>query len=133
MCIFCKIVSREIPSHIIYEDDAVMAILDISQVTKGHTLVLSKKHYDDYMDCPVETLSKIMNVAQIVTQRINDRLHPHGFNLLSNLGAAAGQSVDHVHFHLIPRYDESDALTIAFHPSNKTDQMETTAKILKEK
>jgi len=133
MCIFCKIVSHEIPSHIIYEDDAVMAILDISQVTKGHTLVLSKKHYDDYMDCPVETLGKIMNVSQIVTQRINDRLHPRGFNLLSNLGAVAGQSVDHVHFHIIPRYDENDELTIAFHPSNKTEQMEATAKILKEK
>ena len=100
MCIFCDIIEGKIPSATIYEDDKVKAFLDISQVTKGHTLVVPKKHFDNFLEC--ETGAK-------------------GMNILTNVHEVAGQSVMHCHIHLIPRYSEQDALKLEFQESEKQD------------
>mgnify|MGYP003374041052 CR=1 FL=1 len=92
MCIFCKIVANEIPSSCIYEDETVMAFLDISQVTKGHTLVIPKKHYDSFLDCDKETLAHLIQVAQMLANRIIERTGAKGMNILSNVNEIAGQS-----------------------------------------
>ena len=121
MCIFCKIVEKQIPSSCIYEDEHVMAFLDLSQVTKGHTLIIPKKHYENFLECDSEVLAHLMKVAQMLSKRIVERLNAQGMNILSNINEVAGQSVFHFHLHLIPRYNENDAISIQFNESEKQD------------
>lgn len=121
MCIFCKIVNHEIPSSIVYEDDDVLAFLDISQVTKGHTLVIPKKHYANFMECDLEVMKHVMEVAQKLAKQIMDATGAKGMNILSNVNEVAGQSVPHFHVHLIPRYGEDDACVIEFKESAPQD------------
>lgn len=102
--VFCRIIEGEIPSSKVYEDDDVLAILDISQVTKGHTLVIPKEHYDNMLSCPKELLHKVMDVAQRIGQADMAVLGAKGVNILTNVGEMAGQSVNHFHVHVIPRY-----------------------------
>jgi histidine triad (HIT) family protein len=106
--IFSKIIAREIPAHIIYEDELVIAFLDISQATKGHTLVVPKAEYSDIFDVPEDLLTHVMRVAQRVAKAINIAFQPEGMNILSNNGAVSGQTVFHFHFHLIPRYQREE-------------------------
>lgn len=121
MCIFCKIIEKEIPAHIIYEDELVLAFLDISQVTKGHTLVIPKKHTDNFLTCDQEIMCHVMSVAQRIGQHLTKVLHANGMNILSNINEVAGQSVLHFHIHLIPRYDDQDACKIEFKESLPQD------------
>ena len=114
MCIFCKIVANEIPSKKIYEDDLVLGMLDISQTTKGHSLVLPKKHYDNILEMPKEELDHMINVIQDLSIHLKDKLNANGINILSNINEAAGQSVMHAHIHIIPRYDENDTVKIQY-------------------
>lgn len=102
--VFCKIIDGEIPSTKVYEDDDVLAILDISQVTRGHTLVMPKKHYDNFLSCPQEIMHKVYDVAQRIGQAEVQVLGAKGVNILTNVGEKAGQSVNHFHVHVIPRY-----------------------------
>ena len=127
MCIFCSIVNGEIPSSRIYEDDTVIAILDISQVTKGHTLVIPKQHTESFMSCDAELMKHVMEVAQMLSVRIMERTHAAGMNILSNINEAAGQSVMHFHVHLSPRYSEQDACVIRFDESAPVDLDEVAA------
>ena len=130
MCIFCSIVNKEIPSSCIYEDDQVMAFLDLSQVTKGHTLLVPKKHYDNLLECDYETLAHLIQVVKMLAVRISERLNAQGVNVLNNTHEAAGQTVNHLHFHIIPRYSENDAVVIQFNESEKQD-LDELVKILK--
>ena len=130
MCIFCSIVNKEIPSSCIYEDDQVMAFLDLSQVTKGHTLVVPKKHYDNLLECDDETLAHLIQVVKMLAVRISERLNAQGVNVLNNTHETAGQTVNHLHFHIIPRYSENDAVVIQFNESEKQD-LDERVKILK--
>ncbi len=102
--VFCKIIDGEIPGTKVYEDDEVLAILDISQTTKGHTLVMPKKHYPDFLSTPRETMHKVIDVAQRIGQAEIAVLGAKGVNILTNVGECAGQSVPHFHVHVIPRY-----------------------------
>lgn len=110
--IFCKIVDGEIPCYKLYEDDDVLAFLDISQVTKGHTLVISKKHYDNFLSTPQEIMHKVMDVAQRIGQVDIKMLGAKGVNILSNCYPAAGQTVMHFHVHVIPRYEGNEGIEI---------------------
>ena len=113
-CIFCKIVNGEIPCAKIYEDDDVLAFLDISQTTKGHTLVIPKKHYDNFLSTPKDIMHRVMNIAQTIGQSQITNLHAKGVNILTNCYPAAGQTVMHFHVHVIPRYENNDGLVIDF-------------------
>lgn len=119
MCIFCMIANHEINSSIIYEDDKVVAFLDLSQVTKGHTLVVPKKHYANLIECDSEDLAHVIKVTQMLSKRIMERCGATGVNILNNCNEVAGQTVMHVHFHIIPRYSENDAIEIKFNESEK--------------
>ncbi len=121
MCIFCKIIKKEILSYKIYEDDIVIAILDISQVTKGHTLIIPKQHYSNFLDCDDTILTHVMKVAKHVGSHLLHSTNALGMNILSNVHETAGQTIPHFHLHLIPRYSEHDACEILFHPSDKQD------------
>lgn len=120
-CIFCKIVRGEIPSHKVYEDDDVLAFLDISQVTKGHTLVISKAHYDNFLATPQEVMHKVMDVAQKIGQAQIMKLGAKGVNILSNVNKEAGQSVYHFHVHIIPRYEKAGGFKIEMKSNEDKD------------
>ncbi|MGL5978397.1 MAG: HIT family protein [Erysipelotrichaceae bacterium] len=121
MCIFCKIVNKEIPNYTLYEDDLILAFLDISQVTRGHTLIIPKVHCDTFLTCPPETLAHLSVKAQELAKHIEKQTGCKGMNILTNVNEVAGQSVHHFHLHLIPRYDSNDALELKFHPSDEQD------------
>ena len=129
MCIFCDIISGKIPSSVVYEDDQVLAILDISQVTFGHTLVMPKKHVDSALEADEETIAAVFSAASKLARKIQKNTGAAGINLLANCGEAAGQSVPHMHVHVIPRYDEADEITISFHPSTEKDLAAVLKKI----
>ena len=110
--VFCRIIDGEIPSYKLYEDDDVIAILDISQVTKGHTLVISKKHYENFLATPKEVMHKVMDVAQRIGQAQITTLKAKGVNILSNCYPEAGQTVMHFHVHVIPRYEAEEGFIL---------------------
>lgn len=107
-CIFCKIINGEIPAAKVYEDDDVYAFLDISQVTKGHTLIIPKTHSKDIYETNEENASTLFARVPKIANAIKKAYRPLGINVLSNTGEAAGQSVFHLHIHLLPRYGEED-------------------------
>lgn len=110
--VFCKIVDGEIPCHKLYEDDEVLAFLDISQVTKGHALVITKKHFDNFLSTPSSLMHRVMSVAQRIGQVDIKILGAKGVNILTNCYEAAGQTVMHFHVHVIPRYEEEEGLVL---------------------
>ena len=103
-CIFCKIANGEIPAATVYEDEDFRAILDLGPASKGHTLILPKKHAANLFELPEETVAAAMVLAKKLATKMTDALHCDGFNILQNNGEAAGQTVMHFHVHLIPRY-----------------------------
>jgi histidine triad (HIT) family protein len=107
-CIFCKIVNGDIPAAKVYEDEDVLAFLDISQVTKGHTLVIPKLHQENVFELKPETAKQLFSVVPKIANAINETYEPLGLNILNNNGKAAGQAVFHYHLHLIPRYGKGD-------------------------
>ena len=117
-CIFCKIINKEIPGKIIYEDDVCIAFLDLSQATYGHTLV-------------IPTLAHVMQVTQKLAKQIVEKLNAKGLNILTNTNEVAGQTVHHFHVHILPRYDEKE-LVIEFNDhSQDVDLNEVYQKIVK--
>ncbi len=118
MCLFCDIAAGKIPSAKVYEDDNVYAFLDLAQVTKGHTLVIPKKHYDNILECDDETLSSMITTTKFLAKKITTNLNASGCNILNNCNEVAGQSVMHVHFHIIPRYSKDDEIKIEFNPTH---------------
>lgn len=107
-CIFCKIINKEIPAKIVYEDNDFLAMLDIAPATKGHVLILPKEHAATLTELSDDKASKILVLAKKI---INAMMKVHGFtsyNLIQNNGKLAGQTVNHFHLHLIPRYSVDD-------------------------
>lgn len=111
-CIFCKIAVGLIPCTKVYEDDDVLAFLDIGQATTGHTLVISKKHYPNFLATPKNIMHKVYDVAQKIGQAQIQTLGARGVNVLSNCYKEAGQSIPHFHVHVIPRYEPADGFRI---------------------
>ncbi|MDV7703691.1 HIT family protein [Leuconostoc suionicum] len=109
MDIFDKIIAGEIPSYKVYEDEDVLAFLDISQVTPGHTLVVPKKNIDNIFNYDDDTAKKVLLKLPVIARAIkasDDKIT--GLNIQSNNGPSAGQTVIHSHWHLIPRYDDDN-------------------------
>ena len=130
MCIFCSIINNEIPSYKLYEDDDVLAFLDISQTTFGHTIVIPKKHVTNILECDDETYEKLMKVIKQLATKIYQKTNAKGINILHNANEAAGQTVMHMHYHIIPRYDENDKLNIEF-KENPDKNIEKAYELLK--
>ena len=119
-CIFCKIIDGDIPAAKVYEDEHVMAFLDISQVTKGHTLVIPKVHKENIYELTPEIAENLFKVVPKIANSIKEQFEPIGLNLLNNNGEAAGQSVFHYHLHILPRYGKGDGFGAVW-KSNQSD------------
>ena len=110
-CLFCKIAKGEIHSATVYEDSHFTVILDVNPATKGHCLIIPKEHFDNIYDLDGETAGKLFALATCIARAMKDALKCDGLNLIQNNGEVAGQTVNHFHLHLIPRY-EGDGLNL---------------------
>jgi len=111
-CVFCKIVNKELPCYKVYEDDFVLAFLDVNPVAIGHTLIIPKKHYENIFDIDSEVFKRIAEVSRVIAKKMVDNLDDVcGVNLFQSNGKVAEQVVMHSHLHLIPRR-ESDSFRI---------------------
>jgi histidine triad (HIT) family protein len=102
-CIFCRILRGEIPSQQVYEDEEVVAILDINPVAEGHALVLPRRHFETWTDLPADLAGNVARAAQTVARAVVRAVGAEGFNLLVNNRACSGQAIPHAHAHIIPR------------------------------
>lgn len=109
-CIFCKIANGEIPSDTVYEDEQFRVILDLSPAVKGHALILPKEHFDDLVSADDATLEGILRLAKRIGSAQLTALKCDGFNVVQNNGEAAGQTVHHLHMHIIPRYNGGEKI-----------------------
>ncbi len=110
-CIFCKIIAGEIPSFKVYEDENVLAFLDITQGTKGHTLIIPKKHIKNVYDLDEETAANLFKVVPKIANALKKSFNPIGINIVNNNDKPL-QQVFHYHIHLIPRY-ENDGMKLS--------------------
>ena len=132
-CIFCKITNSQIPAYKIYEDDLVLAFLDIHPVSKGHALVIPKKHAVDIFEIEKETLERIIFVAKRISLKMKENLGVDAVNLYHASGLRAEQTVFHFHLHVIPRR-EGDGINFtraAVGKDNFSDNFSETAEKLK--
>lgn len=103
-CVFCRIICGQLPSCKIYDDGETMAFMDIGPIVKGHILVIPKRHYAHLLETPREVLEKLIVAVQKIAGAQKRALHSDGINIMQSNGQAAGQVVEHIHFHLIPRF-----------------------------
>lgn len=115
-CIFCKIVARELPATILDEDELTVAFMDINPATRGHALVVPRRHSQDLLSIDPEDLCATAATAQRVAGRMSERLGAAGINVLNSCAAAAWQTVFHFHLHVIPRYT-GDPLRLPWTPT----------------
>lgn len=116
-CIFCAIAAGEIPSFKVYEDDAVLAYLDINPFSEGHTLVIPKVHAANLLEAEDATVAMLMARVRKIAAHQKTALPCDGFNILQNNGESAGQTVNHIHFHIVPRRT-GDALVFENRPGD---------------
>lgn len=129
-CIFCSVVSGKVPAKKIYEDDKVIALLDIYPASKGHSLVIPKKHYTVTAQMNDEEIAHVFKIANKVAALLFDELKCTGTNIMVYNGASAGQRIQHVAVYVIPRYDK-DGLDFLWEPKKADDkELETLAKKL---
>lgn len=105
--IFEQIVDREIPANIVYEDEEVLAFMDAFPLSKGHTLVIPKRPIENIYELDEKTGAKVIAAVTKVSKAVKEAFNPKGLNVIQNNGSFASQSVFHLHFHIIPRYDDS--------------------------
>jgi len=130
-CIFCKIVAGELPSEKVYEDDRVLAFLDITPTTRGHTLVIPKHHYADLSSTPVHVLQDVVAVLPKVARAAVEATGADGFNVLQSNRPCAGQCVFHIHFHIVPRR-EGDGIGLGFRQTEPAkDDLSKTAEAIR--
>ncbi len=131
-CLFCQIIKKEIPAHIIYEDDNYLSFLDINPNAKGHSLVIPKKHTLDFNSLTDEEAGSLASQVHYIASRLSKALNTKDYNLGLNNGSQAGQIVNHVHWHIIPRYKDDG---LKHWTSNKEERelLAETLKILKGK
>ena len=129
MCLFCDIIDNKIPSKRVYEDDEFLAILDIAQITRGHTLVMPKKHFDNIFDVDDETLAKLTVLTKKLARQITGATKAEGCNILNNCNAVAGQSIMHLHFHILPRYGADDDISVDYKPTHTYDLDEVLSEL----
>lgn len=120
-CIFCKLANGDIPTNSIYEDERFNVILDNGPATKGHALILPKDHADNLFELPDDTAAEAMKLAKKLGTMLVEKLGAQGLNLVQNNGAVAGQTVNHFHLHLIPRY-EGDGQHILWKPTSPSSE-----------
>jgi histidine triad (HIT) family protein len=115
-CIFCKIVAGELPAQVIAEDEGTLTFMDIAPATRGHALVIPRRHARDLWEIEPDELAAVARAARQQALRVRERLSADGVNLINSCGPVAWQTVFHFHIHVIPRY-EGDPLKLPWVPA----------------
>lgn len=131
-CTFCSIIRGELTAEILYEDAHAVAILDINPIHFGHVLIMPKTHCTTFLDLTEDELAGVARATQVVSRAIVRSLCPPGFNIFSNNGKAAGQSVFHFHFHVTPRYPDDNIQFVLTLKKYAPDEMAAYAARLRE-
>ena len=133
-CIFCKIIKGDIPSYKIYENEHILSFLDINPLSKGHTIVIPKEHYENILDIPEELYLEMSRAVRKISQVLNDKYHPEGILINQNNGKRAGQEIPHIHIHIKPIYDDTKVFSEAdYRMKLSKEEMELlTEELLKE-
>lgn len=129
-CIFCKIIAGEIPSTAVYEDDDFRAILDVNPAARGHVIIIPKKHAANIFELDDEDGAKIFPIAKKIAAALMKTYHCDGVNILQNNGEAAGQTVFHLHVHVVPRF-YGDGVNIMWKPGETPNLQEVADEIKK--
>ena len=111
-CLFCRIIKKEIPAYMIYEDENTVAVLDVHPRAPGHVIVLPKIHSENILDLPNEKIGFLFEAVKKIAKRLKDMLKCDGLTIGINQGRASGQMVDHLHVHLIPRWQNDGGSSI---------------------
>jgi len=130
-CIFCKIIKKEIPADFIYEDEYISAFLDIHPTNIGHTLVVPKKHYENFISTTDDIAQKIILTIKKIAPKILKAVYANACNISTNNGKESGQIVEHAHFHIIPRFSNDNFIHWQGKPQTETEIKETAEKIRK--
>ena len=126
-CIFCKIIAKEIPAEILFENECAIAILDVNPIHYGHALIIPKNHHKDFLDVPEDELPGMMHAVHIVAHALVKSFNLQGFNFFSNNGPVAGQSVYHFHIHVTPRYANDNIRFVLQLKQYEGDEMRSVA------
>ncbi|MBE5915286.1 MAG: HIT family protein [Pseudobutyrivibrio ruminis] len=130
-CIFCKLANGDIPTNSIYEDNDFKVILDADPATKGHALILPKNHFANLLEADDSVLEKALPLAKKIANKMKLELKCAGVNIVQNNGEAAGQTVHHLHIHVIPRYEDDPDKTICGWSHQSFTEEETKAVVEK--
>jgi diadenosine tetraphosphate (Ap4A) HIT family hydrolase len=130
-CIFCKIVKKQAPASVIYEDETVMAFLDIRPLYEGHMLVIPKKHYMDIFDIPEDQLSQVHKVTKQVSAAIKKATNSDGISIIQQNGKAAGQDIFHFHVHAVPRFERQKLPSFSSLKEVEREKLDGIAKKIK--
>ena len=129
-CLFCKIIAGELPSTPVYEDEEYKVILDVNPAARGHVIIIPKKHAANIFELEDEEAAKVFPIAKKIAAALRKTYHCDGINILQNNGEAAGQTVFHLHVHVVPRY-YGDDVNIMWEPGNTPDLEEVAQEIRK--
>ncbi|MDO5127175.1 MAG: HIT family protein [Eubacteriales bacterium] len=130
-CIFCKIGKGDIPSATVYENSDFKVFMDLSPANKGHVLIIPKEHYDNIFQIDAETAGKLFSLATAVARAVKAETKCEGMNVVQNNGAVAGQTVNHFHLHLIPRF-EGDGVSVTWKQGEtEPDELQALAKAIR--
>ena len=130
-CTFCHIIRGESSAEILYANEHAVAILDINPIHLGHVLIIPRTHAETFVDVPENELHSLIQATQVISRAIVESFAPHGFNIFSNNGKAAGQSVFHCHFLVTPRYDDDNIQFVLKLKKYDTDEMAKYAGIIR--
>lgn len=129
-CLFCKIVNKEIPADVIFENDMALGILDVHPKAPGHTMVIPKTHAETILDLPDDFLHSVASAIKEVTLLLKTKLSPDGFTIGINHGRHAGQAIEHLHIHIIPRFQGDGGTSIHGVVNNPPEDPEKIKKLL---
>lgn len=132
-CIFCKIAKGDIPSATVYESNDVRVFLDVAPANKGHALIVPKEHYDNIFQLDAETAAKIFSMATVVAKAIKEETNCEGLNVVQNNGEVAGQTVNHFHLHLIPRFKDDGVKVTWTQKETEPEEQNQLAKALRKR
>jgi len=130
-CIFCEIVKKKIPCFKICENKNAIAFLDVSPASDGHTIVIPKKHFENFTRTTDNVMKDVMSLAKKVCKILDKKLKPSGYNFLSNQNKIAGQCVFHFHLHVIPKYKKGEGFEAKYNNPSKTTVKQIYEKIWK--
>ena len=130
-CLFCKIAGGSIPSATVYEDSNFRVFMDVNPASKGHCLIVPREHFDNVYDMDAETAGRLFGLATGIARAQRKALKCDGLNIVQNNGAVAGQTVNHFHLHLIPRY-EGDGMNLLWNPHKaEPEELEEVRKMIR--